>query len=355
MNVILPVAGLGLRMRPHTLHRPKALVHVAGDAVLGHVLDDLAGAVSADRWVFVVGHLGAQVEAWVRRRHGALDARFVVQPEPRGQADAIALARAHLAGPVLIVFAADTVFDIDLAGLAALPADADGAVHLMRVEDPGRFGVAVVGPDGAVTRFVEKPTAPVSDLAVVGVYHVRDGAWLARAIDRLVAERPPTAGEHFLADALQVMVDEGARLVARPVRAWVDCGTVPATLAAQRYLFERRARAAAEPAGPTTSRIIPPVWIAPDAEVSGSVVGPYVHLGPGCRVAGSVVGPYVSLEGEARVEGAVVRDVSGATGVAIRDAVVTESLLGAGATIAGTAARYNIGDGSTVHPRGGDP
>lgn len=252
MNIILPVAGLGLRMRPHTLHRPKALLHVAGDTVLGHVLDDLAAAITADRWVFVVGHLGAQVEAWVRARY-PFEARFVTQPQPRGQADAIALAREHLAGPVLIVFAADTVFDIDLAGLADQTADVDGAVHLMPVDDPRRFGVAVLDAAGHVARFVEKPATPVSDLAVVGVYFVRDGAWLAHAIDRLVAERPPTAGEHYLADALQIMVDEGARLAARPVRAWVDCGTVPATLAAQRYLFECRA-GRVSPAAPRRRR-----------------------------------------------------------------------------------------------------
>jgi len=343
VNVLFPVAGRGLRLRPHTLYRPKPLIHVAGDTVLGHVLAAVRRDVVVDRAVFVVGHLGKPIEAWVRANCD-FDARFVVQAEPLGQAHALALAREHLAGPVLVVFA-DTIFDVDLTDLDRLAPGLDGAVHVLPVDDPRPHGVAVRRADGTVERLIEKPADLMPNDTVIGVYFVREGRWLARAIDRLLAEGRRTRGEYYLADALQLMIDEGARFAAHPVRAWEDCGTVEATLAAQRYLFRRRlgeAAAASSTSAPgpapahPTAVVIPPVEIARGATIARSVVGPYVYVGPGCHIADSVVGPFVSLESDVAVERACLADVVAHAGARIDEGVFAHGMFGAEVAARGT-------------------
>lgn len=239
MNLILPVAGRGLRLHPLTLDRPKPLVPLAGDTLLGQVLRGIEAEIRLDRVVFVIGHLGEQIVDWVRTERPDLDAHFVTQAELRGQAQALWLAREFLAGPILIVFA-DTIFDIDLTALERLDPTVDGVVHLMPIEDPRQHGVAVLRADGTVERFVEKPATTEHKLTLVGVYFVRDGAWLAAAIDRLIAAGHATRGEYYLADALQIMLDEGARFIAHPVQAWEDCGTLEGLASAERYLMHRQ-------------------------------------------------------------------------------------------------------------------
>mgnify|MGYP001108084675 CR=1 FL=1 len=190
VNVIIPAAGLGTRLRPHTHHRPKPLVTVAGDTVLGHVMNKLLG-LEVDNLVFIVGHLGEQLQTYATERYAGLRMHFVRQEALLGQAHALALAGEWLDGPVLIVFV-DTLFDADLSGLTRITSD--GVVFTHPVEDPSRFGVVTLGEGGVITRFVEKPTEPISNLAVVGLYYVRDGAGLRTAIARLIAEERRPAG-----------------------------------------------------------------------------------------------------------------------------------------------------------------
>src|SRR5919202_3276866 len=166
MNVILPMAGLGTRLRPHTYSKPKPLVSVAGKPVLGHVLDRLTG-LQLDKLVFIVGYLGEQIEHYVRSEYD-LEAEFIVQHELRGQADAVMLARGHISGPTLILFV-DTLVEADLSGLAN--EDADGVLFVKEVEDPRRFGVVQI-EDGLVTRLIEKPDSMDNKLAIVGLYYV---------------------------------------------------------------------------------------------------------------------------------------------------------------------------------------
>lgn len=220
LSVVVPAAGAGRRMRPLGDARPKPLLEVAGAAMIDHALAPLRG-VPFDEAVFVVPPDDRGLRAHVLAR-GPSPARFVVQPEPLGQADAVARACAGVAGPVLVLLP-DTIHDVDLGALARLDLGAapDGILHVRRVDDPARFGVAVI-EDGRVARLVEKPKDPVSDLAVVGVYWLRDAPALERACR---AAAPGAGGETYLAAALQVLIDGGARLEARPVATWLDCGT----------------------------------------------------------------------------------------------------------------------------------
>jgi glucose-1-phosphate thymidylyltransferase len=348
MKVIIPAAGLGTRLRPHTYHRPKPLVHVAGDTVLGHVLDNLDG-LEIEEMIFIVGHLGEQIKAYVESRY-RFTTRYVRQEQLRGQAHAIALAREQIDGPLLIVFV-DTIFTADLTALASAPAD--GVIHVKEVEDPRRFGIVTVTERGQITQFVEKPAVPTSNLAVVGIYYLKDGPWLLRAIDELIARGQETRGEFYLADALQIMIDQGAELVAWPVSVWEDCGTVPAILRTNRHLLHRLPPAEPPAALGPDVVLVPPVHLSPDATVTASVIGPYVHIGAGCRIDRSVVGPYVSLAERAHVTNALIHDAIVDTGARIEEAALTASLIGANARVHGRFDRLNVGDASEIDAGGG--
>lgn len=338
MNVVIPAAGLGTRLLPHTLHRPKPLLHVGGATMLDHVLDRLAG-IEVTNLVLVIGHLGEQIVAHMQRR-GDFPTRFVAQSELLGQAHALALARRWLDGPTLVVFP-DMVFELDRAVLD--DARSDGVVFAHRVADPRRFGVVVTGPDGCAAQFVEKPDIAGPADAVVGVYYVKCGALLAVALDAVLSAGRTLGGEYYLAKALQQLVDGGARLSVRRMAGWRDCGTLPDLLRANRYLLERIAHDV-PPNVDAVNAIVPPVRIAADARIVGSTIGPFVHVGPGCRLTGSVVGPHVSLAGANDLTQSIVRDTIVDVGASLVSAHVSAGVLGRRATVRGPHDGLNLGD-----------
>ncbi|MGQ9584317.1 MAG: sugar phosphate nucleotidyltransferase [Anaerolineae bacterium] len=339
MKVIIPLAGFGTRLRPHTYTKPKPLVHVAGKPVLGHILDKLEG-LDVEEICFVVGYLGEQIEEYVGRNY-RFPARYLVQEELLGQAHAVQLARPYVEGPVLIIFV-DTIFEADLEPLTRI--ESDGVVFVQEVEDPRRFGVVTL-EDGLIRQFVEKPRTFVSNLAVIGVYYLKDASSLFDAIQELMDRGQKTKGEYFLADALQILVDRGARLNAWPVEVWEDCGTADAILQTNRYLL--RQRVADGPATPQKV-LIPPVYVGPGAVIENSVVGPYVHVGANCHITEARVGPYVSLADGSQVRRSIVEDSIINEQAVIDEAMLTRSLIGKGARVRGGFERLNVGDSSEI-------
>jgi glucose-1-phosphate thymidylyltransferase len=323
VKVVIPVAGLGTRLRPHTYSKPKPLVHVAGKPVLGHILDQLR-TLAVEEIIFITGYLGYQIEEYVRANYD-FPVRFVEQTELRGQAHALHLAADAIDRPVMIIFV-DTIIKADLAALEATTED--GVLFVREVEDPRRFGVAVL-TDGYVSRLVEKPKQPVSRLAVVGVYYLRNWQLLREALQEVIDRDLQTAGEYYLADALQVMIDHGARLRANPVEVWEDCGTLEALLQTNRYLL---GNGFSQEDTPTVNSIlIPPVYVARSA-----------------RVENSILGPYASIADNAVVIGSIVRDSIVSDGARIVDGSLTGSLIGSNASVTGRTARLNVGDQSQV-------
>ena len=322
MHVVIPVAGLGTRLRPHTWSKPKPLVTVAGKPILGHVLDRLL-SLPLERVVFVTGYLGEQIEDYVRS-HYEFDAVFVEQPEPLGQSHALLQAKGLIAGPTLVVFP-DLIFDADLESLVSCPWD--GVVYVKEVDDPRRFGVVVV-EDGRIVRLVEKPQTPVSNLAVVGVYYFRDFADLIAAIEQQIAEDRRRGNEYYLAEAIQILIDRGRTIVAQPVSVWEDCGTVEALLQTNRFLLERQAQE--HPTFPT-SVVIPPVVIDPSATIERAVVGPYVSIGAGAVVSHAIVADSIIDEG-----------------ATINGVMLHRSIVGRGARVIGDFLRVNVGDSSEI-------
>ncbi|MFQ5459587.1 MAG: sugar nucleotidyltransferase [Anaerolineae bacterium] len=351
MKVLIPAAGLGTRLRPHTLHRPKPLLPLAGKTVLDHALDRVAG-LDITELIFVVGHLGDQMRDYVAA-HYSVAARYVVQEELLGQAHAIAVARDFIDGPLLILFV-DTIFESDLSGLADVAAD--GVIFYQEVEDPRRFGVITVDSSGHVATFVEKPEEPTSNRAVVGLYYLKRGEDLIAAIDELMARNIQTKGEFYLADALQIVIDNGARLEAWPVAVWEDCGTVPAVLHTNRYLLGLMEGIVAPAVGSDVA-LIPPVTVEAGAVVRESVVGPFAHVAAGCIIERSVVGPYVSLAGEVEVRQSMLHDTIVDSRARILDSALASSLVGEAGKIHGFFERTNMGQSSEIDagpPRDGE-
>ncbi len=322
MKVIIPLAGFGTRLRPHTFTKPKPLVSVAGKPVLGHILDKLVG-LDIEEIIYIVGYLGDQIRDYVEANY-AFPARYIEQKELKGQAHAIYLAKEHVSGPVLIIFV-DTIFDADLSGLAH--ERCDGVLYVKEVDDPRRFGV-VITQDGLITRLVEKPKTPVSNLAVIGLYYVRDSQMLLDCIAELIQMDIKTQGEYFLADAFQLMIDRGAKLVAKKVDVWEDCGKPETVLHTNRYLLEH--------------------GLAQEIATENSVLVPPVHIGKTAVIKDSVVGPYVSVAEGAAIVRSILRDCIINENARIEDANLSQSLIGKDANVRGYAQKLNVGDSSQV-------
>lgn len=322
MNVIIPVAGLGTRLRPQTWSKPKPLVSVAGKPVLGHVLDRLA-PLTLDRVVFVTGYRGEQIEEYVRKNYD-FEAIFVEQREQLGQSDAVIQARDAVSGPTLIVFP-DMLFEADLEQLKVL--DADGALFVKEVPNPQRFGVVVL-EDGQIKRLIEKPVVPVSNLAIVGLYYLREIQELFTAIDHQVRHDVQQHGEYFLADAIQFMIDHGSDFTTLKVSVWEDCGKPEALLRTNRYLLERQGHEVPAVDGVV---IVPPSFIDPSATIRNSVIGPFASIGARVTVTNSIVSD--SIVDEAAQLDAVM---------------LTRSIIGRQAYVRGDFMQVNVGDSSDI-------
>jgi glucose-1-phosphate thymidylyltransferase len=293
VQVIIPLAGKGTRLRPHTHLVPKPLLKVAGRAVMDWVMDRLEG-LQVSELIFITGHLKEQVEAHARARY-PWPSRFIEQKVQDGTAGAVNLARPHVTEPVLIIFV-DTVFEADLTLINRT--DADGIIWAKEVEDYQRFGVVVTDTQGYMTRIVEKPRDPVSKLANIGLYYIRDTATLWEGIDHVLGA-PPNRGEFFLTDAFQFMIERGRRILTAEVGGWYDCGTLDAMLETNETLL--RKGASRRPALPGVT-VHEPVFIEDGVTVERSTIGPNVSIERGTtildsQIAHSIVGRDCHLTG----------------------------------------------------------
>ncbi len=325
MKVVIPLAGYGKRMRPHTYSKPKPLLNVAGKPVLAHVIDQFAG-LSVDQFVFIVGHLGDQIQEWVES-HYSCDARFVEQSELLGQAHALYLARDLLQGPIMTVFV-DTLFRADLS--IATQSLVDGIAYCLEIDDPRRFGVAVVDGEGYVTRLIEKPETLEHKRVVVGLYYIKEGQRLVSAIKTLMDRGAMFRGEYYLTNALQVMIDDGAKFRTATVDVWKDCGKPDALLETNRYLLSH-GQANAQAPQYDDAVVIPPSYVSPTATLHRCVIGPYATICDGCQISDAVIRNAIIDEG------AIMSNV-----------VIEGSLIGAHATLHGTPQTLNLGDSSTL-------
>ncbi len=328
MQVIIPMAGFGKRLRPHTFSRPKPLVNVAGKPVLGHVLDSLS-ELKISELLCITGYLGDQIEDFVKG-HYDIPSRFFVQEELNGQSPAVFLCKEAASGPALLVFV-DTIIQADLHKLKTETSDI--VTFVQEVDDPSRFGVAKVGPDGMVTRLVEKPDGTEhGNLAVVGFYYVREAADLMSAIETQIEQRIQTKGEYYLADAFNIMLERGSKMRAQKVDVWEDCGKPETVLRTNRFLLDHdfdNSKTAISKAD--NYIIVPPVHIDPSAEIKRAVIGPHVTIAANCKIQDSII-----------------RDSIIGEGAQVHNALLQGSLVGRGASVIEHFYSYNVGDSSEV-------
>jgi glucose-1-phosphate thymidylyltransferase len=324
LKAIVPVAGVGSRLRPHTFTRPKVLLNVAGRPIIGHILDTLVSS-GVTKLSLIVGQMGDHIEDHVRK-HYSIPAEFIVQEEPRGLAHAVSLGLAEEDREVLVILG-DTIFESDLAHVIGnCPTTSIG---VRAVEDARRFGVVEVGDDGRVTRLVEKPEVPKSNLVIVGIYLIRNAPLLRSCIQLLFDRQLTTRGEYQLTDALQLMIEHGERITTFPVTEWFDCGKPETLLETNRHLLDRKNGMDAE--SHEGALIVPPVYIHPSAVLERAVVGPYATIGKG-----------------AVVRDAMVRDSILGEGAHVENVLVSGSLVGNNSTIIEHFQRYNLGDSSEI-------
>jgi glucose-1-phosphate thymidylyltransferase len=329
MKAIIPLAGKGTRLRPQTHHTPKPLLKVAGQPVLSYILDDLL-SVGVTEIVFIVGYLRDTIETWIAEEYPQIQAHYVLQEVQDGTAGAIALAEPFVDDEVLIVFA-DAVLEVDYGLVTSLPEEYAGVIWAKEVEDYQRFGVIVTNDDGTMARIVEKPSEPVSRLANIGLYHIRDHALLYEGIHHTLDAPPGPGGEFFLTDAFQYMVDHGARILTAPVEGWWDAGKVETLLETNAHLLE------GERGG-----------VHPSATVEGAEIVEPVRIEEGVVVQGGRIGPNVTLERGTRAQGCELRDCVVGPEAVLERARLRDSLVGGRAHVRGLSGSVFVTDDSVV-------
>lgn len=327
MKVILPVAGKGTRLRPHTHTKAKSLVCVAGKTVLEHIIERLQ-AVEVEDYIFITDENGQQVADFMAYKFPQLKCHFLVQRERLGPAHAVSLAAVEVKpGDDLLVVFNDTIFVTDLSKIPQLCADADGLIYSKEVEDYQRFGVNVMR-DEFIVDMVEKPDTPVSRLAQVGLYYLKDGAGFLGYINKTIEAGETVKGEYYLPSVFMRMINDGLKLKAPEIDAWLDCGKPETLLETNRYLLKGRHHV--------------------HGEVNNSVMIEPVHIERGAVVKNSIIGPNVSVAAGSRIENSVIRDSIINTENRVCNMILEHSLLGDSVSLIGSPRRMNIGDHSLI-------
>jgi glucose-1-phosphate thymidylyltransferase len=330
MKVVIPVAGIGSRLRPHTHTQPKSLVPVAGNTILGHIIDRLTAAGITD-FVFVVGYLGDKIVRYVRRTYPDLKSTFVLQEPREGLGHALWLAREefrHDEDGVLILLG-DTIVDVDLRALMATPGS---VLAVKEVKTPSMFGLVETGAGGRVSKVVEKPKIPKSNFAMVGLYKLAYPEKLAQALEWLRDNEVRTHGEYQLTDALMHLIEEGEVMTTCPVDNWFDCGR-------KETLLEANARLLNQPEFLDNRDY---------SEFPDSVIIPPVSIGRGCQISHSIIGPNVAIGDKTIIKSTILSDSIIGSYSELQSAVMHDCIVGSDASFRGMNHSLNIGDNTEI-------
>ena len=332
MNIIVPMAGMGKRMRPHTLTVPKPLIPVAGKPIVQWLIEDIVKICGegVNEVAFVIGRFGEEVEKNlldIAKQVGA-QGKIYYQDEPLGTAHAILCAKESLKGNVSVVFA-DTLFKADFT----LDRSKDAIIWVQKIDDPRQFGVVKVNSDGVITEFIEKPQEFVSDLAIIGIYYFKDGEYLKEELQYLLDNDIKEKGEFQLTNAMENMKNKGYKFVPGKVEEWLDCGNKNSTVYTNQRMLEikkNQVQLTHPSAKNNNSVIIEPCYLGEGVELNNSVVGPHVSLGKGTKVNGTII------------SNSIVQN-----NTVINQSNISNSMLGSHVVYSGKAEDLSIGDYST--------
>lgn len=322
MRAVIPVAGIGTRLKPHTFTTPKVLLNVGGKPMLGHILDKLSEE-GVHKATFVIGHLGSQIKDYVIKEYPSIKADFIEQKKMEGLGHAIYTAIPTFDDKEIFIILGDTVFDVNLKNVFK---NKQSALGVKKVDDPSRFGVAIL-ENGFIKKLVEKPTTPVSNLALVGLYYIANSDALVKSLNNLVKKDIRTKGELQLTDALQMMLDDGEKITTFNVNGWYDCGKPETLLSTNKFLLDQKS---------LTKKfdnvvINLPVYIADDAKIENSVIGPYATIDKGCIIKESVI------------KNSIVGSNS-----QVSKAMLNGSIIGNNTIVKGAFKKLNIGDSTEI-------
>lgn len=329
MKAIIPVAGIGSRLRPHTHTQPKALVPVAGNTILGHIIERLLTGGIED-FIFIIGYLGDKIESFVRREYPNIRAQYVVQEPREGLGHALYVARETYQHETdIIIILGDTIVDVDLQKLLQYPGSMLG---VKKVDTPSLFGVTELGQDDFVSKVVEKPKIPKSNIAMVGLYKIHNPAKLIEALAYIIREGIKTLGEYHLSDALMHLIKNGEKIATLPVDNWFDCGRKETLLLANAILLNR-----------------PPFQEKGNLQFPNTIIIPPVSIGQNCTISNSIIGPNVAIGDYTIVQHTILHDSIIGSYSELRNAVMHDSIVGSDASLLGLTHSFNIGDNTEIN------
>lgn len=327
MKAIIPVAGAGTKLRPHTYTQPKALIPLAGKTILSIIVDQLHEAGIKD-FIFIIGYLGEKIQDYVQKKYPDLNCHFVHQNERYGIGHAINLTREIVGTDEVMIVLGDTIADYNVKEIIDSPVSMLG---IKKVDDPRDFGVAEIEEDGTVSRVVEKPSIPKSNMALVGVYKIKETGFMFSCLEKLMGAATKGYEEFSLTEALECMMQRGAAFKSFKVTNWFDCGKKETLLVSNATLLKKFGGNVSEEHHFENTIIIPPVSIAEGCDIKNSVIGPNVTIGENTTMnytimKDSIIGAYSNLY----------------------EIVLNNSLIGSDAEVKGVSRNLNIGDNTAI-------
>lgn len=327
MKAIIPVAGAGTKLRPNSYTQPTALIPLAGNTVLGTIIDQLRDA-DIREIIFIVGYLGEKIQDYVRAKYPDLTAHYVHQVDRQGIGHAIRLTRTIVSGDEVFVVLGDTICEYNIREVVANPYSMIG---VRKVDDPREFGVAGIGDDGFIDHFVEKPQIPRSNMALVGIYKIQDSEQMFQCIENNIKQGLRTHGEYSLTDALDCMLKMGAKFKSFKVESWFDCGKKETMLESNATLLKKFVSA---------NHV--------EYQFENTVIVQPVSIGAGCTIRNSIIGPNVAIGENTVIDYSIVKNSIVGSFSNLFDIVLDESVIGSDTNLRGETRSLNIGDNTSI-------
>ena len=327
MKAIIPVAGAGTKLRPHTYTQPKALIPLAGKTILSIIVDQLL-ETGIKEFIFIVGYLGDKIRDFVTEKYPNLTAHFVYQNERQGIGHAIQLTRKIVGDEEIFVVLGDTICEYDVEEVLNSP---NSVLGVKRVDDPRDFGVAEIGEDGFISRVVEKPQIPKSNMALVGIYRIKETELLFDCIEKNILNHVMSRGEFSITDAIECMIEQGAKFQSFKVQNWFDCGKKETLLVSNATLLKKFGGI-----------------ISPEHAFENTILIPPVSISPGCDIKNSIIGPNVTIGEKTTISYSIIQDSIIGSFADLYDIVLTHSLIGSDTEVKGESRSLNIGDNTEI-------
>ncbi|MBW7951034.1 MAG: NTP transferase domain-containing protein [Chitinophagaceae bacterium] len=327
MKAIIPVAGAGTKLRPLTYTQPKALIPIAGKAILSYIVDQLKDA-GINEFIFIVGYFGDKIQDYIKHNYPEIKSQFVYKKERQGTGHAIELTRSIVNHDEVFVALGDTICEYDLHEVMQSPYSMLG---VRKVDDPRDFGVATINEEGFIESVVEKPAIPKSNTALVGLYKIKESSLLYSCLQHLFVQDIKTQGEYNLTDALDCMIQRGAKFKCFKVKNWFDCGKKETLIESNATLLKKSGGNISNSHSFNDTIIIPPVSIA-----------------QGCQINNSIIGPHVAIGSNSSISNSVVRNSIIGSYTHINQVVLDSSLIGSDANVNGLSKTLNIGDNTEI-------